>query len=196
MTTPKVEGKAIYFELVKNKEDRWGSVKQILVFPKWTDDTGREHPVVMMERQVSELSPRAQWRSTSNVRDLTKPMTPEQIAESESSMGGYIQVPRYTREEWDELPERAKLESQKFSLEQAIKRELIGQDVDYSGEEPVRAVTQVWNVRDNKPIVVETTNKDLEEVHLYDKTPQAVIRRINKVRDTLDNYPKKLVKSI
>jgi len=50
---------------------------------------------------------------------------------------------------------------------------------------------QGWIVRENKTVVVEVTTDDLQIVR-DSKTPQAVIRRINKVRNSLDNFPEKL----
>jgi hypothetical protein len=66
--------------------------------------------------------------------------------------------------------------------------------VTYEGEgdERVEVVGQGWVVRDDKPFSVEITDQDIREVYKEWKTPQAVIRRINKVRGTLDKFPESL----
>jgi hypothetical protein len=64
-------------------------------------------------------------------------------------------------------------------------------EVDENGNSIYRGVL-AWAVRDNKPIAVELTDEDYRDLIHNRKTPQAVIRRINKVRGTLDKFPDKL----
>lgn len=105
----------------------------------------------------------------------------------ESGYRGYAYIEDYTRAEWDELSEAEKQASKTLSLSLTIKDQFLGQ----IREDDNWTSVQAWVVREQKPIVVETTTQDLEELEDY-KTPQAVIRRINKVRDSIATYPKKL----
>jgi type II secretory ATPase GspE/PulE/Tfp pilus assembly ATPase PilB-like protein len=115
--------------------------------------------------------------------------------DSEASYAGsYVDYPNYSREEWAEATEREKFESRKRAMGLLLKNQLLGTTwtTNTEGERVVLA-TQAYVVRDDKPIAVEVTDQDLSDLHLHRKTPQAVIRRINKVRDTLDKFPAKLV---
>lgn len=199
MTTPKLAGKAIYLEMEQVVPTSAEPVKQLLLFPEWTDDTGRTHSPVLMERTVSKHSPRAQW----NINSFITRIRPKPLADLDDretrGYGDYINIDEYSEEEWDLLPEVSRLESKKLSLELALRREVITSRATAERDEEGFIISKPaldWQVRDNKPIVVETTTNDLEDVFLSHRTPQAVIRRINKVRDTLDNFPKKLVKSV
>jgi len=202
MTTPELAGKALYLEMVANpdlSEDEqrrvtsWlgvNSVKQVIVFPPHTDDTGRTHAVRVMTRQVSDRSPRAQWdwadpTNAYSYRGVApKPITPHTEVDSDED----YTFQYYSQEEWDTLPELAKQEAYKLALTNYLKQLTIMRVRD---EDSVKAV-EAWVVRNGKPISVETTTQDLEEVEAH-KTPQAVIRRINKVRDSIPEFPKKLV---
>ena len=200
MTTPELAGKALYLEMVVNQDleeneqrrvTSWlgvDSVKQVVIFPPYTDDTGRTHAVRVMTRQVSSRSPRAQW-DWSNPTSKTyrgvapKPITPHAEVDSDED---YI-IQYYSEEEWDTLPEIAKQEAYKLAITLYLKQETLLRIREESGYE----VLEAWVVRNGKPISVETTTQDLREVESH-KTPQAVIRRINKVRDSIPEFPKKL----
>lgn len=198
--TPKIVGKALYLELVANPDNTedenrkligWQAkgTKQLIIFPQYQDDTGKIHEPIMLERVVSEYRPRAQW-DTTRIHARTKP-----VAVSEIESGGYsdyVRYPTYTSSEWDELTEREKHNSRQFDLQITLRRSLHDTMVVGEGDERVQVAKQAWAVRDSKPIVVEVTDQDLSDLY-GGTTPQAVIRRINKVRDTLDKFPKKLV---
>ena len=207
IATPKIVGKAVYLELIADPtldpdETRrllgWqhNGTKQVMIFPQYEDETGKIHDPVIMTRIVSSYSPRAQWDST-YVLSKPKPLSTSDDSESSSRhFSTYVTVADYTSEEWDELSEREKHDSRILATTTALGRELISVHYDWVGEgeekERVGKATQGWVVRDSKPFSVEITDKDYDELHIERKTPQAVIRRINKVRGTLDKFPAKL----
>lgn len=199
--TPKIVGKALYLELVpdstKSEEElrgllgwQFNGVRQVILFPEYQDDTGKIYGAVLLSRTISEHSPKAQWDFT-----YLDTLRIKEGVDSESSYAGsYLEYPNYSREEWAEATEREKFESRKRAMGLLLKNQLLGTTwtTNTEGERVVLA-TQAYAVRDDKPIAVEVTDQDLTDLHLHRKTPQAVIRRINKVRDTLDKFPAKLV---
>ena len=202
VATPKIVGKAIYLELIADDtipEDKRRSLlgwqhngtKQVIVFPQYQDDTGKVYEPTVMSRLVSEHSPRAQW-DTSPVREYPKPQSE---ADEKENYSGYSTIPTYSKDEWAELSEKEKHDSRVLGLNYLLRRELLNTSYEYVGEgdsQTRELVTeQGWVVRDDKPISVEITDQDYAEL-VDHKTPQAVIRRINKVRGTLDKFPAKL----
>jgi hypothetical protein len=195
---PKIVSKALYLELVADTdnyaEDELRSLlgwqhkgtKQIIVFPEYQDDTGKIWGAVVMSRLISEHSPKAQWDFT-----YTDRLRPKEGSDTDSY---YVDFPNYQNAEWDALTEREKFESRKRALAIVLKNETIGTTYGTPDSEGNRSTIakQGWTVRDSKPITVELTDEDLNELHLKMKTPQAVIRRINKVRESLDKFPTKL----
>ena len=195
-STPKLAGKALYLELVPNptlsdKEAKqacgWeyaSTTKQIILFPEYVDDTGAVSPAIMLTRSVSEYSPRAQWN-----RNALSTMRPIPLEEQtlEGGYRGYAYLKSYGREDWDALSTEKQQASKTLGLSLLLKEQLLGQ----IREDESWKTLQAWVVRDDKTIVVETTTQDLEDLDDY-KTPQAVMRRINKVRDSFASYPKKL----
>ena len=202
MTTPELAGKALYLEMVVNpdlSEDEkrrvtsWlgvDSVNQVVIFPPYTDDTGRTHAVRVMTRKVSSRSPRAQWDWSSPTSKSYRGVAPKPVpphAEVDSQDDYTLQY--YSEDEWDTLPEIAKQEAYKLAITIYLKQQTLFRVLD---EDDSVKVIEGWVVRNGKPISVETTTQDLREVESH-KTPQAVIRRINKVRDSIPEFPKKLV---
>lgn len=202
MTTPELAGKALYLEMVVNpdlSEDEkrrvtsWlgvDSVNQVVIFPPYTDDTGRTHAVRVMTRKVSSRSPRAQWDWSSPTSKTYRGVAPKPVpphAEVDSQDDYTLQY--YSEDEWDTLPEIAKQEAYKLAITIYLKQQTLFRVLD---EDDSVKVIEGWVVRNGKPISVETTTQDLREVESH-KTPQAVIRRINKVRDSIPEFPKKLV---
>jgi len=201
--TPKIVGKALYLELVANPDlpvDKvksalgwqYDSVKQVIIFPQYQDDTGRTHEVVMISRIVSNYSPKAQWNFDYLTR-FPKPLTPEAKEKADKEGSYYYNFDTYSSSEWAELTEREKYEARNLALDLLLRGTLLdatsqtnesGESVDYA--------TSFRTPRDNKPFSVEVTDEDYDDIHRHRKTPQAVIRRINKVRDTLDKFPSKL----
>jgi len=202
MTSPELAGKALYLEMVVNpdlSEDEqrrvtsWlgtNSVKQVIIFPPHTDDTGRTHAVRVMSRQVSDRSPRAQWDWSNPTSKTYRGVAPKPIApHAEVDSQDDYTLEYYSDEEWDTLPEIAKQEAYKLAITIYLKQQTLYRIRE---EDDSYKAVEGWVVRNGKPISVETTTQDLEEVEVH-KTPQAVIRRINKVRDSIPEFPKKLV---
>ena len=200
--TPKLAGKALYLELVADPtldSDKIRSlvgwygdkaVKQIIVFPQYQDDTGKIYEPAIMTRIVSPHSPKAQWdRDSLESRGRLKPAEP---TDPDSYHKDYVDYKTYSNTEWGELTDREKHDSRVRSLDLLLRSKIISSSYEGEGDERAEVAGQGWVVRDNKPFSVETTDQDLMEVHRDWKTPQAVIRRINKVRGTLDKFPEKL----
>lgn len=199
--TPKIVGKALYLELVANPaldEDTQRSVigwqhkgtKQILIFPQYQDDTGKVHEAVAMSRIVSEHTPRSQWDFT-YLRN-PKPLSTPEPEDKSSWHNDYFAVQTYSTSEWDELPMVERAKSKKLAVELYLRGELLGTTYEGEGDDRKSVAHQGWIVRDSKPFSVEITNEDYEDLHRNSKTPQAVIRRINKVRESISTFPNKL----
>jgi hypothetical protein len=203
--TPKIVSKALYLELVADPtmdSDKVRSlmgwygdkgVKQVIIFPQYQDDTGKIFEPVVFSRVVSTHSPKAQWDKffLDESRGQLKPAEP---TDPNSYHKEYVEYKGYSRSEWDELTDREKHDSRIRSLDLAIRSQVIGTryETPSHSDERVEFAEQGWVVRENKPFSVEVTDQDLLEVHKDWKTPQAVIRRINKVRSTLDKFPESL----
>jgi formylmethanofuran dehydrogenase subunit A len=98
----------------------------------------------------------------------------------------------YTKEEWDSMPLVKKAESKKLAIEMYLRSEMFDEMYVGEGDERKVVAKQSWVVRDNKTFSVEVTDEDYDDLIHKSKTPQAVIRRINKVRDSISTFPKKL----
>lgn len=204
---PALKGQALYLELVPEEslteeEQRrlvgWrgtNAVKQVIVFPPSVDDTGREQRGTILTRMVSPHSPRSQWEWNNTTTQKISGIDLE-------DENNYSIVKRYSQEDWDLLPEATKISSHKLAVEVMLRSELMftdylrdseGQYVRDENGNVTSIVKQGWVIRGGKPIAVETTDEDYADLHDKSKTPQAVIRRINKVRDSLADYPAKLV---
>lgn len=203
-TPTKLVGKALYLELTQDntmsEEDLralngWGSTKgtkQVIIFPQYQDDTGKTFPAVLMSRVISSVTPRSQW-DRSRLHSNPKPIDSSATDDTTGYRADYKDIETYTKEEWAELPEVAKEQSRKLALELYLRNEMLGVKYETVGEERVSTVGQGWVIRDSKPIAVEITNADMSELHDDYKTPQAVIRRITKVRESITTFPNKLV---
>lgn len=199
MPAPKLAGKALYLELIPNpalSDDNkrkacgweWDTItRQVIFFPEYQDDTGKIHTGVVFARDVSEHSPRAQWDWRRYSR-CVKPITKEQLEEAVKSDYPYLYADDYSRDEFDSLSDEEKRVAKNATLTYALKELLLSR---IRNEDRELEVVQAWVVRDDKPIVVEVTNQDRDDLESR-KTPQAVVRRINKVRDSFASFPKKL----
>lgn len=197
--TPKIVGNALYLELVGDNTLpeaqlrtmlgwQHKGTKQVLMFPEYQDDMGKTHSAVIMTRVITENSPRAQWDMTYMARNRPKP----QLSDNDSYYANY---PEYSNAEWDALTSREQFEARKRAIAIMLKNVMLDtyySEPDAEGNRTTLA-GQGWIVREGKPIAVEITDQDMTELHSDSKTPQAVIRRINKVRTTLDKFPAKLV---
>jgi hypothetical protein len=203
-TPVKLVGKALYLELTadstKPEEEvksliGWNAsgTKQILIFPQYQDDMGKTFPAVLLSRIISANTPRSQW-DRSRLHSNPKPIDLTPTEDESGYHADYKDIETYKSDEWAELPEVAKEASRKLALELYLRNEMLGTRYETVAEgERVAVVGQGWVVRDSKPIAVEITNADMSELHDDYKTPQAVIRRINKVRETISTFPAKLV---
>ena len=209
VVAPKIVGKALYLELVGDKATHgeeglrkllgWQAkaVKQVILFPEYQDDTGKVWGAVIMERTVSEYRPKAQWDTTYIDRQRIKPAEPlsESSEHTSAHMRDYFTHGRYTPSEWASLTQREVFDSRRLALGISLKNMVIQttwSEPENEGDERKLVATQVYKVREDKPISVEITDQDMSDLHMVGKTPQAVIRRINKVRGTLDKFPEKL----
>jgi hypothetical protein len=197
----KIVGKAVYLELVPNpalSEDErlsacgWygkNGTKQLIIFPEYLDESGKTLSSIIMTRIISEHSPRAQWE-IHNARSLPKPLD---SVEADSGNASYATLATYSKDEWAELSEIGRQASKKLSLDIELRNQMNG--AYYSGEAESRVVvsSQAWVIRDSKALAVEVTNEDMEMLHNESKTPQAVIRRVNKIRESVASFPTKLV---
>lgn len=203
MTTNKIEGNALYLELVANPElsedDQrkylgWqnDSVKQVIIFPITELPNGDKQGVIM-SRVVGKYTSKAQWDfeiigDNSNYGRVNLELYDQFIADKkETDLGIYS---RLDKDVWDSYSVEQKARSSSIVIESHIRNYIVGSNYDYDKSKYKYA--QAWAVRDNKPFAVEFTTEDLQ-LATDQRTPQAVIRRINKVRGTLDNFPEKLV---
>jgi hypothetical protein len=198
--TPKIVGKALYLELVPDSslpEDdlrgllgwQYNGVRQLIMFPEYQDDTGKTYGAVIMTRTLTTFTPKAQWDFT-----YAESLRIKEGEVGEGHASHYVDYKHYSHAEWAELSEREKFDSRKRAMALTLKNQLVSTcyATDENGER-VSVAKQGYVVREGKPISVEVTDQDLNDIHNHRKTPQAVIRRINKVRDTLDKFPEKLV---
>jgi len=197
---PKLAGKAVYLELVVDpeldedkryrvsSEHRYNPTKQVIIFPAWEDDSGNIHRAVGMYRTVSEMSPRAQWDITSRITPVVETNdddTPNYYRDT------YLDYQQIKKGNQDLMAKEDLLRATKRHLDYTIKKLILSTDYVEENGETKQIAMQGWIVRENKTVVVEVTTDDLQIVR-DSKTPQAVIRRINKVRNSLDNFPEKL----
>jgi len=195
-TTPEVVGKAVYLEAIPvlDAEGKpvisWygsgNSVKQIIIFPAGMDNAGRKVQPTIYDRTVSKSYPKAQWSNTT-----IQPMPSKsefRIRGEESYRGLVVESP--TPAELEAMPEEIQQAYLTNSIEKQMFSELMYEKSTYdpeTGNYKVEAIP-AWTV--TRKFTVEVTDKDLADVRGW-KTPQAVIRRITKVRVSL-GLPEKL----
>lgn len=200
---PEVVGKAIYLELAPitkiNSEGEevavgrtWGgktSRKQLIFFQPTITQTGYSVPARKFIRTISSYSPRAQWDCW-----LIDPMpAPKTILESqENDDSSYLRYEYPTKEELDEMPEEIAHSYFANSISQTLKDQILFQDREWNLESGVwenRDVVEAW--KKVALFAVEVTDRDADDLYAG-KTPQAVIRRINKTRESC-GLPAKIV---
>ena len=195
-TTPKIAGKALYLELVNNPdvpESKFGywhrkGVKQVIILPQNLDEVGMAQPVQIWHRVVSAHSPRSQWEMESfgSGRFVKKP-TQEQL----DSNDYHLAYATYTKEELDSMTDREKHEAGVFTLAEKLKGVML--DTSHTRDENGESITEVlqtWVIRDSKPLAVEVLDEELAQARSM-KTPQAIIRRIQKARVSA-GFPEKM----
>lgn len=206
---PKLAGKAIYLELEVNptlseSEKRkvsweWDKkpTKQVVIFPSWLDDSGTKHSAVVMHRVVSEATPRAQWGWSERIRP-SKATSAETTSYFHEAYFDYQFVPKSDQ---GIMPEGDLLSAIALTAEIVLKKLVVDTTYRYpidpeTGEPNKEAEREQyafvgWVVREDKPLAVELTDEDLNQV-IHQTTPQAVVRRINKVRSAIAGFPTKL----
>jgi hypothetical protein len=201
VVAPKIVGKAIYLELeidpeaseeVQRKASWYASekpTKQLIFFPAWTDDEGVAHRSRVMSREISSSSPRAQWTFSGGISPMT-----ELVEDNSSSYyaGRYYDYKFYSKQEVALMAEADVAESTLRHADIMLKTFMGVTYYEYpEGKEPEVKGAQGWTIRSDKPLAVEVTDEDMKLIG-NSSTPQAVIRRINKLRTAIDSFPEKL----
>lgn len=204
---PEVVGKALYLEFVPTLDEEgkpvgrhWGgkdSVKQVFVTPSGYDLAGNLVPSKVFERTVTTYSPRAQWDSR---KVIPMPSAEELLRahlEEEKSSGretDYISANQIPASEFDHLSDEIKNSYYANSIAHTLKQTILASsnervELPEGGYEYVTKVVKAWDL--SQKFAVEVTNDDLGVIR-DSKTPQAIIRRINKTR-VANGYAEKLV---
>ena len=196
-STPKIAGKALYLELVNNPdapEKAFGywyknGVKQVIILPQHLDEVGIAQPIQIWSRVVSAHSPRSQWDSeTIGSGRLVKKPTQEKFEQQ----AYHLAYDTYSADEISAMTDREKYDAGIFTLSERLKGLLLDThfgEMDESGNRET-LVSQTWVIRDSKPLAVEVLFEELEQARSR-KTPQAIIRRIQKARVSA-GFPEKM----
>jgi hypothetical protein len=200
LTTPPatIQGKALYLELVNNPDapaesvHLWNkdSVKQVLILPQHLDEIGNVQPVQIWDRVISPRSLRSQWDNNKiGSGRLVKKLTEEDLGGLDSWHTIYN---NYESDELASMSAKEKHEATLYTIFEKLKNSFIGTYTlrDAEGNNETHA-TQTWIIRDSKPLAIEITNEEFDQARLG-KTPQAVIRRIQKARVSA-GFPEKIV---
>lgn len=195
-TTPEVVGKAIYLEAtpVLDAEGKpvvpWygakDSVKQIIIIPRGKDTTGRNVEPFIYDRTISSAYPKAQWNRN---QIHPTPSKTEFAANGENTYRGLtLEAP--TPAELEAMPEEIQKQFWANGIEMRLYQELMYEKSVHNSETGNYDVTPLHAWKVVRKFAVEVTDKDLADIYGY-KTPQAIIRRITKVRVSL-GLPEKL----
>ncbi len=183
---PEVVGKALYIEMTPTLDSEgkcsvWqgaDSIYQFIVTPNGVTPEGKIVDAKVLDRIISPRSPRSQWESTHIVPVAHES---ELIKDYEnSSKPNYYSTPKI--EDFDTLPIEVQRDLIANGIAQVLKRNVVSIRKTYSEElgDYETAIWERWAI--SKKFAVEVTDEDLRQIYAW-KTPQAVIRRINKVRD-------------
>jgi hypothetical protein len=192
----KIVGKALYLELVidpaldEDKIPVWRkkAVRQVIIMPDYLDEVGLPKSAMVWERVISPYSPRQQWESSVIGGRLVKEATQEAFDACESY---HFQYSEYTTDELKTMSAREKHEATIYTLKEKLKGVFLDTKVETDEKGDSRQVaSQLWKIRDSKPLAIEITNEELETASSY-TTPQSVIRRIQKARVSA-GFPEKL----
>ncbi len=198
MTSPTIVGKALYLELVNNPDAPEGSigmwhkdaVKQVIIMPQHLDEVGIAQPVQIWDRVLSKHSPRSQWDANRfGSGRLVKKLDESKL---EAETGYHISYSSYSSDEIASLSPVDKHNATIYTITEKMKGYLLDTySVKDENGESTMVATQTWVVRDSKPLAIELTNEELDLAR-SGKTPQAVIRRIQKARLSA-GFPEKIV---
>ena len=202
--TAKIIGKAVYLELINNPDadsrtfGYWSknAVYQVILFPEHLDSAGNVKPAQLWQRVVSATTPRSQWDKVAISRLYNPKGIEEKLAETDENQNYHFSFPAYSSDEYKSLTDKEKFDSALFTLETLLRGVFVGTFHERTtlpnGDTETKVVAQQgWIVRNSKPLVVEITDEDAENVDSY-TTPQALIRRIQKARVSV-GFPEKLV---
>lgn len=195
-TTPQVVGKAVYLEAIPVLDAegkpvlKWygtaDSVKQIIIFPGGKDTAGKNVQPVIYNRIVSKHYPKAQWR-----RDIIHPLpTKSEFAAKGDPYYRGLTLESPSHAELQTMPEEIQKGFMANGVESRLFDQLMYESSEYDPETGNYKVTPLHTWKIARKFSVEITDKDLEDISKY-KTPQAVIRRITKVRVSF-GLPEKL----
>lgn len=196
-TTPEVVGKALYLELAPILDSEGnpvayyggkGSVKQLVIMPSGTTPEGHKVHASIWDRIVSPSYPRSQW---SNKTLNPMPSKAEFSTNGKPNYRGLELEAQPTISEAESMPDEIVKSLMTNSAEHALYSEMLQEKSTYDRENEKYNITATpaWEIV--RQFAVEVTDKDLADVRSW-KTPQAVVRRINKVRVSL-GLPEKLV---
>jgi hypothetical protein len=183
---PEVVGKALYIEMTpvldsEGKCSVWqgaDSIYQFIVTPNGVTPEGKVVPAKVLDRIISPRSPRSQWDST-HIEPVAHES--ELIKDYENSnKPSYYSTPKI--EDFDTLPIEVQRDLIANGIAQVLKRNAtyIRKEYNESTKSYDTSLSERWVI--SKKFAVEVTDEDLRQIYAW-KTPQAIIRRINKVRD-------------
>lgn len=186
---PEVVGKALYLELTPIIDYATGtcsvwtgvdSVQQVIITPNGVDESGNYVAPVVMNRSISPTYPRAQW-NFNTIEPL--PETAALLEAAKDSTGRFFHYKGVPQAEFDIYPEILKKSYLTNGIVQVLKQLSLQTTTTWNEEtknyDPKTKV--IWKLT-NK-FAVEITDEDLAKLRSH-TTPQAIIRRINKVKDT------------
>lgn len=197
MTSPTIVGKALYLELVNNPDAPEGSigawhkdaVKQVIILPQHLDEVGIAQPVQIWDRVISSRSPRSQWDANRFGSGRLVKKLDESVFEDNDRY--HISYSTYSSDELTGMSAMDKHEATIYTISERLKSYFLDcyTTTDAEGNAKTSA-TQTWVVRDSKPLAIEMTDEEFEQAR-RGKTPQAVIRRIQKARLSA-GFPEKI----
>jgi len=211
-TITEVVGKAIYIETVPSGwVGGYDRVSQTIILPSYKSDSGDEHLPQVMSRNVNGYSPRAQWDFSqfnlamspekqpeisedklSNFRNKDKTNETHSQPKFIHNVDGYefSDEDKQRTKDYELLDQDTKSDYLANGLSYALKTELFSVDVDNN-----ISLKQELRTGSNKSVfVVEVTNEEMEQV-IARRTPQSLIRRIQKVR-VANGLPDKVVSAL
>lgn len=192
--TVSVVGKGIYLELspVPNAEGEYGwkgktARQQIFITPAAVSSSGRKIGMMIWHRLVAEYAPRSQWdwtvvEPTQSVEDL--------LIGAAGSEANYLYTQKFDPAEFESYPDELKAKLYANGAALHLRPRMLDYSVGYDEDKkPYREYRQSWEA--STMFTFEVTTEDIEQI-VFRKTPQAIIRRINKGR-VAKGLPEKVV---
>lgn len=183
---PEVVGKALYLEMSPVLDDEgkarvWqgaDSIQQVVIIPNGKDSAGNDVKPTMLSRIVSPASPRSQW-DTDQLHPI--PNDAEILKELDDSENRYLSYKGIDKDEFEAYPDEIKRNLFANGISHKIRTLSLRSTSSWDEETKayIRGYEEIWTL--TKSFAVEVTDEDLGAVRSW-KTPQAIIRRINKVK--------------